>query len=101
MGDSGSPGLVDCDQDAGSTWRHAGNTTALALVSAEEAVQLKAHWLALLESYLARTQAIVGQRHAGHRVGSRLTGDDPLPDHDTEEDIDDRLSGADASRRLP
>jgi DNA-binding transcriptional ArsR family regulator len=82
--------FVDRDDDDTSAWRRqAGITTALALVSADEAAQLKAQWLALLEPYLARTQAIVSARRPGQRFARYFLAATPLPDHDSEENVDE------------
>ncbi len=82
--------FVDRDDAESSAWRRrAGITTALALVSADEAAQLKAQWLALLEPYLARTQAMVDARHPGQRFARYFLAATPVPDHDSEENVDD------------
>jgi predicted ArsR family transcriptional regulator len=78
--------FIDRDGSAGD---HAGIATALALVSADEAAQLKAQWLALLEPYLARTEGIEDQRSAGRRFVRYFLAATPLPEHHAEESIDD------------
>lgn len=80
--------FVDRDDDD-TTWRpHAGIATALALVTAEEAAQLKEQWLALLAPYLAGTQAIADARQPGQRFVRYFLAATPLPDHQAGETDD-------------
>ncbi|MFC4070303.1 winged helix-turn-helix domain-containing protein [Actinoplanes subglobosus] len=72
--------FIDSDDDESTAWRRgAGLTTALALLSAEEAEQLKTQWLALLEPYLARSESTVDARRPGRRFARFFLSATPLP----------------------
>jgi DNA-binding transcriptional ArsR family regulator len=69
-------------------WRNPGIMTALAVVSAEDGAEIRQKWKALLEPYLARTEASSqlqpGQRHVRYFMAAT-----PLPDFDGATEPDD------------
>ncbi|MEU4162004.1 winged helix-turn-helix domain-containing protein [Actinoplanes sp. NPDC026670] len=72
--------FVGRDDEESTAWRRrAGLTTALALVSDEEAEQLKTQWLALLEPFLARSEADMDARRPGRRFARYFLAATPLP----------------------
>lgn len=66
---------------ASPEWQHkAGITTAMAVVSPEEAADIKEKWIALLAPYLARTQASGPESPPGQRPVRYFMAATPLPD---------------------
>jgi predicted ArsR family transcriptional regulator len=78
--------FVDRDDTDSVAWRRrAGLTTALALVSDEEAEQLKTQWLALLEPFLARSESAIDARRPGRRFARYFLAATPLPTEATDD----------------
>jgi DNA-binding transcriptional ArsR family regulator len=78
------------DEDA--AWRKAGLVTAIAVVSPDDAAEIREKWQALLEPYTARTEAEGLHLQAGQRHVRYLMAATPIPDHDagdSENDSDD------------
>jgi DNA-binding transcriptional ArsR family regulator len=67
--------------------RVAGVATAVAVLSAEDAAEIKKKWQALIEPYVARTEADIRRRQPGQRHVRYFMAATPLP-FDTE-DTDD------------
>ncbi|MFD9123464.1 ArsR/SmtB family transcription factor [Kitasatospora sp. NPDC059571] len=84
-------------RDAESTeWRRkAGMMTALAVLSADEAAELREQWLALLAPYIARAENAGADRLPGRRHVRYFLAATPLPDLDAE----DRTDGGSEGRR--
>ncbi|MBY8879562.1 ArsR/SmtB family transcription factor [Actinacidiphila acidipaludis] len=77
-----------------AAWRgKAGVVSAIALVSPEEAAEIEARWLALLEPYIARSEAAGAQHDAGHRHVRYFMAATPLSSHETSGDDDDAADG--------
>ena len=73
--------FVQRDDEDSATWRRsAGMMTAVAVLSAEEAAELRTQWKALLEPYLARTGAARGDLQPGQRHVRYFLAATPLPD---------------------
>jgi DNA-binding transcriptional ArsR family regulator len=65
-------------------WRHkAGIMTAVAVISADDAAEIKEKWKALLEPYVARTEASGLQLQPGQRYLRYFMAATPLPDLDS------------------
>jgi DNA-binding transcriptional ArsR family regulator len=68
---------------ASPEWQHkAGITTAMAVISPEEAADIKEKWIALLAPYLARTQSSGPELQPGQRPVRYFMAATPLPDPD-------------------
>ncbi|WP_248961351.1 winged helix-turn-helix domain-containing protein [Sphaerisporangium perillae] len=78
--------------DESSAWRHkAGIVTAIAVVSADDVAEIRDKWKALLEPYLARTEAggqqlRPGQRHVRYFMAATPTPDLDSGDNENESD---------------
>jgi len=77
------------DQEIPSWRGKAGIVSAIALVSPEEAVEIEAKWLALLEPYISRNEAADAQRDTGQRHVRFFMAATPLSATDTSGDRDD------------
>jgi DNA-binding transcriptional ArsR family regulator len=74
--------FVDREDAPSVAWRRAaGTVTAVVLVSAAEAAEIREKWKALLAPYIARTEA-GGQRHPGHRHARYFMAATPVPETD-------------------
>jgi DNA-binding transcriptional ArsR family regulator len=66
---------------ADSNWRHkAGIVTAMAVVSPDEAADIKEKWIALIAPYIARSGPDGSQFHPGQRHVRYFMAATPLPD---------------------
>jgi hypothetical protein len=74
------------DRENPAWQQNAGITTALAVVSADDAAEIKQKWKALLEPYLARTEADSLQLQPGQRHVRYFMAATPLPDLDSGDD---------------
>lgn len=68
------------EADAARWGRMPGVVTSVAVVSAEEAAEIRDKWHALLEPYLARTAADSAEHRAGQRHVRYFMAATPLPD---------------------
>lgn len=84
---------LDRDDTESAGWRHrAGLVSAVAVVTADEAAELKERWKALLEPYVARTEAGGRRLRPGQRYVRYLMAGTPLRDRepkDTRDESDD------------
>jgi hypothetical protein len=71
-------------------WRNkAGIVTAVAVLSADDAAELRDRWQALLEPYVARTEAGGAPLQPGQRYVRYFVAATPLPDLDSEDSDDE------------
>ncbi|MDX6313257.1 MAG: hypothetical protein QOF84_5298 [Streptomyces sp.] len=71
-------------------WRNrAGIVTAVAVLSADDAADIRDKWQALLEPYVARTEAGGAQLQPGQRYVRYFMAATPLPDLDSEDSDDE------------
>ncbi len=70
--------------DESTAWRNkAGMMTAIAVISADDAAEIREKWQALLEPYVARTEASSLERRPGQRHVRYFIAATPLPDLDS------------------
>jgi DNA-binding transcriptional ArsR family regulator len=78
--------------DERRAWRKSGPMTAIAVVSPEDAAEIRQKWQALLEPYIARSEADGLHLKAGQRHVRYFMAATPIPDleaKDSESDSDD------------